>query len=73
MVLSVGSLMNHFLLSFSCIGCLVRSVTPQSLYTPHTGNMGYDAAITKIPAAAITVEDAIMLKNMQLLGKVGTD
>lgn len=47
------------------VASLVRSVTPKSLRTPHTGGMGYDAAVDRIPGAAITVEDAEMLQRMQ--------
>lgn len=40
---------------------LVRSVTPASLRTPHTGSLNYSADAPKIPAAAISIEDAMML------------
>jgi carboxypeptidase Q len=51
------------------VAALVRSVTPVSLRTPHTGGMGYDSTVTRIPAAAITVEDAMMLHRMQDRGE----
>jgi Zn-dependent M28 family amino/carboxypeptidase len=37
---------------------LVRSVTTRSLRTPHTGAVGYDEKLPKIPAAAVATEDA---------------
>ncbi len=40
------------------VGMLVRAVGPIGLRTPHTGGMTYAADVTKIPAAAIPVEDA---------------
>ena len=52
------------------VAALVRSVTPYSLRTPHTGAMApYDSTIRPIPAAAITVEDAAMLHRMQNRGE----
>lgn len=40
------------------VAVLVRSVGPIGLRTPHTGGMQYGDASTRIPAAAIAVEDA---------------
>lgn len=51
------------------VAALVRSVGPYSLRTPHTGGMGYDSALTRVPAAAITSEDAAMLHRMQDRGE----
>ncbi len=54
------------------VAMLLRSVTPHSLYTPHTGSMAlYDTTgrLRRIPAAAITVEDAEMLQRMQERGE----
>lgn len=46
---------------------LVRSVTPASLDTPHTGSLTYAENAPKIPAAAVTVENAAMIRR--LLGR----
>jgi carboxypeptidase Q len=51
------------------VASLVRSVGPFSMQTPHTGSMRYDTTVTRIPAAAITVEDAMMLHRMQRRGE----
>lgn len=40
------------------VACLIRSVTARSLRSPHTGAMQYDDKVTRIPAAAISTEDA---------------
>jgi carboxypeptidase Q len=49
---------------YGAVAALVRSVTPVSLNTPHTGAMRYDEAQPKIPTAAITIEAAEQLQRM---------
>ena len=46
------------------VGMLVRAVGPIGLRTPHTGGMSYAADLTKIPAAAIPVEDALRIQRL---------
>ena len=45
------------------VAALVRSATGRSLNTPHTGAMKYDDAFPRIPAAAVTVEDAEWMRR----------
>jgi carboxypeptidase Q len=52
------------------VAALVRSVTAKSLSTPHTGAMQYDKEQPKIPAAAISVEDAELIDRLASEGKV---
>ena len=47
------------------VACLVRSVTAHSLRSPHTGMMRYGDAKVKIPAAALSVEDAEMIARLR--------
>ena len=49
---------------YGAVAALVRSITPVSLQTPHTGAMQYDANQPKIPVAAITIEVAEFLQRM---------
>jgi Zn-dependent M28 family amino/carboxypeptidase len=49
---------------------LVRSVTATSLATPHTGALEYATDRPKIPAAAVTVEDAELLARLAGRGPV---
>ncbi|HYA18193.1 MAG TPA: M28 family peptidase, partial [Bryobacteraceae bacterium] len=51
------------------VGVLVRSITPHSLRDPHTGALNYESTEAKIPAAAITVEDAIYLHRLVQSGQ----
>ena len=50
------------------VATLIRSVTPFSLGTVHTGWQDYDKDVKKIPAACITVEDAEMLQSLYING-----
>jgi hypothetical protein len=47
--------------SFGAIAVLVRSVTPLAMQIPHTGTLVYDPAQPKVPAAAVSVEDALRI------------
>ncbi len=46
------------------VACLIRSVTDQSLGTPHTGMMRYADDAPRIPIAAVTLENAERLYRM---------
>jgi carboxypeptidase Q len=46
------------------VGMLVRSITPVSLQSPHTGALEYASGIPKIPAAAVTLEDATLMQRL---------
>jgi carboxypeptidase Q len=47
------------------VACLIRSVASASIRSPHTGATRYDSTAARIPAAALSVEDAMMLHRFQ--------
>lgn len=52
------------------VAALIRSVSSYSIQNPHTGAMNYDSTFAvKIPAAALSVEDALMLHRMANRGE----
>lgn len=51
------------------VASMVRSITPYSMRTPHTGGMAYDSTVTKIPHFAITPEDADMIARFIARGE----
>jgi carboxypeptidase Q len=51
------------------VASLIRSVASFSIRSPHTGTMQYDSTAPRIPAAALSVEDAMMLRRFQDRGQ----
>ena len=51
------------------VGMLLRSVTARSLQSPHTGMLRYDERMPKIPAAALSTEDADLLERLCASGE----
>jgi len=54
--------------ALGAVAVLVRSATGLALAQPHTGTLFYDANAPKIPAAALTVEDAGLLARLYAEG-----
>ena len=54
--------------ALGAVAVLVRAITPLAVQMPHTGTTGYDEKQPKIPAAAISLEDAMMLDRLQAEG-----
>jgi len=50
------------------IAVLVRSITPLAMQIPHTGTLQYAPDAPQIPAAAISIEDALLLSRLQESG-----
>ena len=46
------------------VAVLVRAIGPMGLRTPHTGGMNYAEGVTKIPAAAVSAEDAERMQRI---------
>ena len=49
---------------YGAVASLIRSIGPWSMNTPHTGVMAYNDDVQKIPNAALTMEDAMMLSRI---------
>jgi hypothetical protein len=47
--------------ALGAIAVLVRSITPLAMQIPHTGTLVYDPSQPKVPAAAVSLEDAMMI------------
>lgn len=46
------------------VASMLASVASYSIQTPHTGTMSYEDGVKKIPHAAITVEDALLMQRL---------
>ena len=56
--------------SYGAVAALVRSATGLAVQVPHTGELTYEESQPKIPAAAISPEDAAMLARLAADGPV---
>jgi hypothetical protein len=54
--------------ALGAVAVLVRSVTPLAMQIPHTGELRYDDAQPRIPAAAVSPEDAMMMAALTASG-----
>ncbi len=54
---------------YGALAVVIRSVGSASLRTPHTGALRYDAKQPKIPAAAMTAEDAMLVHRLVKKGE----
>lgn len=55
---------------YGAVGVLVRSAGGSQNRLAHTGSMGYDPAVPKIPAAAVSFEDAETIAYLAAMGRV---
>jgi carboxypeptidase Q len=53
---------------YGAVAVLVRAIGPTGLRTPHTGSLSYADGLTKIPAAAVSAEDADRMQRIALRG-----
>jgi len=51
------------------VAVLVRSIGPDGLRLPHTGELSYAADVPRIPAAAISSEDADLIERISTRGE----
>ncbi len=51
------------------VASLVRSVGPFGMQTPHTGSLRYVDSVPPIPGAALSMEDAMMLRRISARGE----
>ncbi len=54
---------------YGAVASLIRSVGSASLRSPHTGAMRYDPKFPRIPAAAMTAEDAMLVHRLLARGE----
>jgi len=54
---------------YGAVAVVIRSVGSTSLRTPHTGSLTYDPRQPKIPAAAMTIEDAMLVDRLLRKGE----
>ncbi len=54
---------------YGAVASVIRSVGSASLRTPHTGGLRYDPKLPKIPAAAMTAEDAMLIHRLLAKGE----
>jgi hypothetical protein len=54
--------------ALGAVAVLVRSITPLAMQQPHTGTLMYSSDAPQVPAAAISIEDALLLSRLQASG-----